>query len=123
MGKGLADEETPLALDATPAITDGTCTITEVERRLLKTPNLEGIVLRYGFFYGPGTWYAPEGDVANQVRQQQFEDAAIAPGQKLSYLCSNCADFASKHSMLERVYSTSGIKCDRLLCRLQNAIA
>jgi len=55
--------------------------------------DIEGIVLRYGFFYGPGTWFNPDGDVAKQVRQQQFpiigngegvwswlhvEDAAIA---------------------------------------------
>lgn len=67
--------------------------VTELERRLLETSDLEGIVLRYGFFYGHGTWFAPDGDVANQVRQQQFpivgqgegvwswlhiEDAAIA---------------------------------------------
>lgn len=92
-GAGLADEATPLALDASPMITDGTRTIADIEHRLLTTRNLEGIVLRYGFFYGPGTWYAPDDDVANQVRQQQFpiigkgegvwpwihvEDAAIA---------------------------------------------
>ena len=33
---------------------------------------MEGIALRYGFFYGPGTWFNPDGDVAQQVRQQQF---------------------------------------------------
>ncbi|MEG4446370.1 NAD(P)-dependent oxidoreductase [Microcoleus sp. AT9_B5] len=71
-GTGLADEETPLALDASPAVADGTRTLNEIERRLLGNPNLEGIVLRYGFFYGPGTWYATDGDVAEQVRQQQF---------------------------------------------------
>jgi nucleoside-diphosphate-sugar epimerase len=26
---------------------------------------------RYGFFYGPGTWYTREGDIGDQVRQQQ----------------------------------------------------
>ena len=92
-GTGLADEETPLALDASPAVTADARLVTELERRLLQTPNLEGIALRYGFFYGPGTWFAPDGDVAQQVRQQQFpivgngegvwswlhiEDAAIA---------------------------------------------
>lgn len=71
-GTGLADEETPLALDASPAVADGTRTLNEIEHRLLGNPNLEGIVLRYGFFYGPGTWYATDGDVAEQVRQQQF---------------------------------------------------
>jgi 2-alkyl-3-oxoalkanoate reductase len=71
-GAGLADEETPLAFDASPTIADGTRTVSEIERRLLETPNLEGIALRYGFFYGPDTWFAPDGDVARQVRQQQF---------------------------------------------------
>jgi nucleoside-diphosphate-sugar epimerase len=92
-GTGLADEETPLAFDASPAVAADARIVTELERRLLEAPNLEGIALRYGFFYGPGTWFAPDGDVAQQVRQQQFpivgngngvwswlhiEDAAIA---------------------------------------------
>ncbi|HEY9642846.1 MAG TPA: NAD(P)-dependent oxidoreductase [Coleofasciculaceae cyanobacterium] len=71
-GTGLADEETPLALDASPAVAADARIVTEIERRLLETPKLEGIALRYGFFYGPGTWFAPDGDVAKQVRQQQF---------------------------------------------------
>lgn len=92
-GTGLADEKTPLALDASPAVAADARIVSEIERRLLEVPSLEGIALRYGFFYGPGTWFAPDGDVANQVRQQQFpivgngdgvwswlhiEDAAIA---------------------------------------------
>lgn len=71
-GTGLADEETPLAIDASPAVAADARIVTEIERRLLETPKLEGIALRYGFFYGPGTWFAPDGDVAEQVRQQQF---------------------------------------------------
>ncbi|MEH2227250.1 NAD-dependent epimerase/dehydratase family protein [Nostoc sp.] len=92
-GAGLADEETPLAFDASPAVAADAHIVTEIERHLLEAPNLEGIALRYGFLYGPGTWFAPDGDVAQQVRQQQFpivgngegvwswlhvEDAAIA---------------------------------------------
>ncbi|MHC5778191.1 NAD-dependent epimerase/dehydratase family protein [Nostoc sp.] len=92
-GAGLADEETPLAFDASPAVAADAHIVTEIERRLLETPNLEGIALRYGFLYGRGTWFAADGDVAQQVRQQKFpivgngegvwswvhiEDAAIA---------------------------------------------
>lgn len=92
-GTGLANEETLLAFDASPAVAADAHTVTEIERRLLETPNIEGIALRYGFLYGSGTWFAADGDVANQVRQQQFpivgngesiwswlhiEDAAIA---------------------------------------------
>lgn len=91
-GAGLADEETPLVLDASPVVAAESRVMTEIERRLLES-NLEGIALRYGFFYGPGTWFNPDGDVGQQVRQQQFpivgdgdgvwswvhiEDAAIA---------------------------------------------
>jgi 2-alkyl-3-oxoalkanoate reductase len=92
-GPGLADEETPLARDASPAVAEDIRVVSEIERRLLENPNIKGIALRYGFFYGPGTWFNPDGDVAGQVREQQFpivgngegvwswlhiEDAAIA---------------------------------------------
>jgi len=71
-GPGLADEQTPLALDASPAVAADARVVTEIEHRLLGTPDIEGIALRYGFFYGPGTWFNPDGDVARQVREQQF---------------------------------------------------
>src|ERR671916_189323 len=92
-GPGLADEETPLAFDASPAVAADARIVTELEHRLLGKPDIEGIALRYGFFYGPGTWFSPDGDVGRQVRQRQFpiigdgggvaswlhiEDAAIA---------------------------------------------
>src|SRR5215468_9957498 len=56
-GPGLADEGTPLAIDASPAVAADVRVLAEIERRLLGNPNIEGIVLRYGFFYGPGTWF------------------------------------------------------------------
>lgn len=71
-GAGLADEETPLALDASPAVAADARIVQEIERRLLGIPKIEGIALRYGFFYGPGTWFNPDGDVAGQVRRQEF---------------------------------------------------
>jgi nucleoside-diphosphate-sugar epimerase len=92
-GPGLADEFTPIAIDASPAVAADARIVAEIERRLLGNRGIEGIVLRYGFFYGPGTWFHPVGNVAHQVRQQLFpiigngdgvwswlhiEDAAIA---------------------------------------------
>jgi nucleoside-diphosphate-sugar epimerase len=71
-GSGLANEQTPLAFDASPAVAADARVVAELEHRLLASSNIEGIVLRYGFFYGPGTWFNPDGDVARQVRQQQF---------------------------------------------------
>lgn len=71
-GPGLADEETPLVLDASPAVAAEARILTQLEDRLLGTPNIQGIALRYGFFYGPGTWFHPDGDAAQQVREQRF---------------------------------------------------
>lgn len=109
-GPGLADEETPLALDASPGVAADARVVTEIEQRLLGHPEIEGIALRYGFFYGPGTWFNPDGDVARQLREQQFpivgngegvwswlhiEDAAIATvaaaerGNPGTYLIAN----------------------------------
>jgi 2-alkyl-3-oxoalkanoate reductase len=114
-GPGLADEETPLAVDASPAVAADARVVSALEQRLLGNTNLEGVVLRYGFFYGPGTWFNPDGDVAQQVRKQQFpivgngagvwswlhvEDAAIATvaaaeqGNPGIYLITNDQPFA-----------------------------
>jgi 2-alkyl-3-oxoalkanoate reductase len=43
-----------------------------IEKRVLGAQSLEGIVLRYGFLCGSGTWYATDGSVAEQVRRRQF---------------------------------------------------
>jgi nucleoside-diphosphate-sugar epimerase len=41
---------------------------------------MEGIALRYGFFYGPNTWYCREGGAADEVRRQQFPIIAGGAG-------------------------------------------
>ena len=71
-GPGLANEDTPLAFDASPGVAADARVVTELENRLLGARDIEGIALRYGFFYGPGTWFHADGDVAGQVRAQQF---------------------------------------------------
>jgi nucleoside-diphosphate-sugar epimerase len=38
---------------------------------LLGEEQIQGVVLRYGFFYGPGTWYTKHGDMGEQVRQRK----------------------------------------------------
>lgn len=35
--------------------------VATTERLVTETPGFEGIVLRYGYFYGPGTWFARPG--------------------------------------------------------------
>jgi len=71
-GKGLADESESMAIDASPDVTTWARMYAELEARTLSSEQMEGVLLRYGFFYGPNTWYHREGAVAQQVRRQQF---------------------------------------------------
>ncbi|WP_065375970.1 NAD-dependent epimerase/dehydratase family protein [Ensifer adhaerens] len=64
----LADETARLRYDAPGEIGESTRAIGAYEDRVLASPSLHGVVLRYGFFYGPGTWYRPDGAIADQVR-------------------------------------------------------
>jgi 2-alkyl-3-oxoalkanoate reductase len=70
-GAGLADESVPFISSASPGVEASADTYLELEARASATPGIELVALRYGFFYGPGTWYTREGDIGDQVRQQR----------------------------------------------------
>jgi 2-alkyl-3-oxoalkanoate reductase len=74
-GSGLADETESLAVDASPFVAAASRAYTELESRLLQTKDkakdIEGVALRYGFFYGPNTWFHPDGAYADQVRKKE----------------------------------------------------
>ena len=69
-GDGLADESAPFAFDASPAVAAGSRRYADLEAGA-GISNVEFVGLRYGFFYGPGTWYSRDGDMGEQLRQQQ----------------------------------------------------
>ena len=72
-GAGLARETDPLAVNASPGIAGGVRTYMQLEARVLGSHDLEGVALRYGFFYGPGTYHDPEnGSITRQVREQKY---------------------------------------------------
>jgi nucleoside-diphosphate-sugar epimerase len=69
-GPGLADETTSFAFDASPGIAAGCRNYADLEAAAQES-RPEAVLLRYGFFYGPGTWFSPEGDVGDQVRRRE----------------------------------------------------
>ncbi|HEY6342734.1 MAG TPA: NAD(P)-dependent oxidoreductase [Bryobacteraceae bacterium] len=79
-GPGLAAESDPLALHASPNVAGSVRIYTQIEERVLGAKGLEGVALRYGFFYGPGTWFHAEGDIAEQVRRGQYPIAGAGQG-------------------------------------------
>jgi nucleoside-diphosphate-sugar epimerase len=52
---GLTDENSPLYLHSPDAIRPLAESVAELERLTLADNGMEGVVLRYGWFYGPGT--------------------------------------------------------------------
>ncbi len=69
---GLATESDPLAIDAGGNVASSATMYKQIEERLFSTSQPAGTALRYGFFYGPGTWYHREGAAADQVRNREF---------------------------------------------------
>jgi 2-alkyl-3-oxoalkanoate reductase len=43
-----------------------------VEQAVMGADGIEGVALRYGNFYGPGTGFALDGDIVKQVRKRRF---------------------------------------------------
>jgi len=77
--QGLASENNDLAHSASPGVAGAVATYTRIEDRLFSNPNLEGVALRYGFFYGPGTYHdSQSGSITLQVREGQYP--VIEPG-------------------------------------------
>jgi nucleoside-diphosphate-sugar epimerase len=68
----LADESSPLDVNASPSVAESAKTYTELEARLFSSEPIRGTALRYGFFYGPNTWYYPGKSAANMVTGQQM---------------------------------------------------
>jgi nucleoside-diphosphate-sugar epimerase len=68
-GGGLTDEETPLHLDAPAGVRPLAQAIASLERQTLDAYRMSGTVLRYGWFYGPGTSYDPEGSIPTAIRK------------------------------------------------------
>jgi nucleoside-diphosphate-sugar epimerase len=89
-GEGLATEETPLYLNAAEVWSGGAALETEagsvaaatdsvaavvgalvsMEKAVTELP--ESVVLRYGLLYGPGTSFAADGFMTDQIRQGQM---------------------------------------------------
>jgi nucleoside-diphosphate-sugar epimerase len=71
-GGMVKDEEAAPWTEAPEPFATGVRAMLDHEREAIQTPGLEGVVLRYGQFYGPGTYYASDGNVAEQVRRRRF---------------------------------------------------
>jgi nucleoside-diphosphate-sugar epimerase len=79
-GAALKTEADPL-FDADLGFAPAVTALQSLEQQTLATPGLDGVVLRYGYFYGPGTSYARDGDVAELVRRRRFPVVGSGDGR------------------------------------------
>jgi nucleoside-diphosphate-sugar epimerase len=79
-GDAPADEHTPFDLDAPGPRAGSVRGISALEAAVREAP--EWVALRYGMFYGPGTWFAPDGLRAADARAGRL----VADGDVTSFL-------------------------------------
>ena len=71
-GGPVKSEEDPLDPAPPGRLREGLAAIRHLEKAVLDARWTEGIVLRYGGFYGPGTNMAPGGEMSEMIRKRRF---------------------------------------------------
>ncbi len=65
-------EDAPLFVTAPRPFGDTVRSVLNMERTVLAADGIDALVLRYGWFYGPGTYFAEDGAIAADVRRRRF---------------------------------------------------
>jgi nucleoside-diphosphate-sugar epimerase len=65
-------EDDPLFVEAAPPFDRSVEALLSLEGAVRETEGIDGVVLRFGFWYGPGTTYARDGSTARQVAKRRF---------------------------------------------------
>ncbi len=71
-GGWVKDEEAPLFTGAPAPFGGAVDALADLERQVRGAEGLDGLVLRFGWFYGPGTSYAADGSQADEMRKRRL---------------------------------------------------
>jgi nucleoside-diphosphate-sugar epimerase len=91
-GDLVKDEDAALFTDAPPPLGGTVAAVVELEQLVTGTAGVEGLVLRYGMLYGPGTYHDRLGSTAADIIAARVPLAAGATGM---YSWLHVADAAS----------------------------
>lgn len=80
IGSGIASEDEPLDPNPTKASRHTLAAIAHLENAVPAAQGMAGIVLRYGFLYGPGSGLSRDGDMSALVRKRKFPVAGGGGG-------------------------------------------
>jgi nucleoside-diphosphate-sugar epimerase len=70
-GDWVKDEGAPLLAQPPGSFGEVVAALVDLERQVLDAEGIEGLVLRYGLFYGPGTHYGRGGSLAEDTRKRR----------------------------------------------------
>jgi len=79
-GRPVHDEDAPLWLDE-PSQRTNVEGVRVLEAAVRDASDVEGVAMRYGFFYGPGTWYAPDGALGTMIRKRRYPIVGSGEGR------------------------------------------
>lgn len=90
-GDWVKDEEAPLYEDAPGHFREAAAAILDLERQVTGAAGLEGLVLRCGWLYGPGTYFAADGSSAEEVRRRRYPLVGVGTGTFSFLHVEDCA--------------------------------
>ncbi|MBK8294983.1 MAG: NAD(P)-dependent oxidoreductase [Solirubrobacterales bacterium] len=79
-GNWVKTEDEPVEETAPDSFGDSFRSMIGHEREVLGAREFQGICLRYGFLYGPDTWYAADGTTGLEVKQRKFPVVGAGTG-------------------------------------------
>jgi len=71
-GGPIKSEDAPLISEGPDYVLESIAVHTEMERSITEAADVEGLVLRFGYWYGPGTSFAADGWGGGEVRKRRF---------------------------------------------------
>ena len=78
----VVSEDDPLYVEAPSPIDRSVHALAALERSVMEAAGVEGVVLRFGFWYGPGTGYAPGGAIAEMMEKRRYP--VVGDGEAVS---------------------------------------
>jgi nucleoside-diphosphate-sugar epimerase len=90
-GDWVKDEEAPLYEEAPGNFAEASAAMIDLERQVTGAEGLEGLVLRCGWLYGPGTYFAADGSSAEEVRRRRYPVVGAGTGTFSFLHVEDCA--------------------------------
>lgn len=79
-GGWMKDEEAPLYENPPGNFAAGAAAVLDLERQVLGAEGIDGVVLRLGWLYGPGTYFAADGSNAEETRRRRYPVVGAGTG-------------------------------------------